>query len=83
MEYVFPEYNFDKLCKEKDNYKIFTKTITPTTIKQEKEYFIINVFHYDQTYQSLYEIIYQLYRNGKYNILSKKRIYIILAEEWE
>ena len=67
MEQVFPEYNFDELCK-----------------KEEKDYFVINLFHYDNDFYkgSLFEIVYQLYKNGKYNILSKKRIYIIL-EEWE
>ena len=76
MEDVFPHSVFDYLCKENDNYKIFTKTIKPTTIREEKKYFIINVFYYDGTYQSLYEIKYQLYKNGKYKILSKKLIYI-------
>ena len=66
MEQVFPEYNFDELCK-----------------KEEKDYFVINLFHYNIVDGSFFEIVYQLYKNGKYNILSKKRIYIILAEEWE
>ena len=57
--------------------------MTPTIIKEEKDYFVTNLFYYDVIDGSLFEIIYQLYKNGKYNILSKKRIYIILKEEWE
>ena len=85
MEQVFPEYNFDELCKKEENYQICTDTITPTIVKEEKDYFVINLFHYDNDFYkgSLFEIVYQLYKNGKYNILSKKRIYIILEEEWE
>ena len=83
MEQVFPEYNFDELCKKEENYQICTDTITPTIVKEEKDYFVINLFHYNIVDGSFFEIVYQLYRNGKYNILSKKRIYIILAEEWE
>lgn len=83
MEQVFPEYNFDELCKKEENYQICTDTITPTIVKEEKDYFVINLFHYNIVDGSFFEIVYQLYKNGKYNILSKKRIYIILAEEWE
>ena len=85
MEQVFPEYNFDELCKKEENYQICTDTITSTIVKEEKDYFVINLFHYDNDFYkgSLFEIVYQLYKNGKYNILSKKRIYIILEEEWE
>ena len=83
MEYVFPEYNFDELCKKEENYQICTDTITPTIVKEEKDYFVINLFHYNIVDGSFFEIVYQLYKNGKYNILSKKRIYIILAEGWE
>ena len=85
MEQVFPEYNFDELCKKEENYQICTDTITSTIVKEEKDYFVINLFHYDNDFYkgSLFEIVYQLYKNGKYNILSKKRIYIILEEEWK
>ena len=83
MEQVFPEYNFDELCKKEENYQICTDTITSTIVKEEKDYFVINLFHYNIVDGSFFEIVYQLYKNGKYNILSKKRIYIILAEEWE
>lgn len=83
MEQVFPEYNFDELCKKEENYQICTDTITPTIVKEEKDYFVINLFHYNIVDGSFFEIVYQLYKNGKYNILSKKRIYIILEEEWE
>lgn len=74
MEYVFPQSDFYYLCKE-PNYEIFTKTINPTTVKQEKDSFVINVFYNDATDQSLYEITYQLYKNGKYRILGKRLIY--------
>ena len=57
--------------------------MTPTIVKEEKDYFVTNLFYYNVVDGSLFEIVYQLYKNGKYNILSKKRIYIILAEEWE
>ncbi|WP_314235985.1 hypothetical protein [Capnocytophaga sputigena] len=83
MEQVFPDDNFNELCEKKGIYKIYTETMTPTIIKEEKDYFVTNLFYYDVIDGSLFEIVYQLYRNGKYNILSKKRIYIILAEEWE
>ena len=83
MEQVFPEYNFDELCKKEENYQICTDTITPTIVKEEKDYFVINLFHYNIVDGSLFEITYQLYKNGKYEIISKKRIYIILEKEWE
>ena len=83
MEQVFPDDNFNELCEKKGIYKIYTETMTPTIIKEEKDYFVTNLFYYDVIDGSLFEIVYQLYKNGKYNILSKKRIYIILAEEWE
>lgn len=74
MENVSPYSDFYYLCEE-PNYEIFTKTINPTVVKQEKDSFVINVFYNDVTDQSLYEITYQLYKNGKYRILSKKLIY--------
>jgi len=83
MEQVFPDDNFNELCEKKGIYKIYTETMTPTIIKEEKDYFVTNLFYYDVIDGSLFEIVYQLYKNGKYNILSKKRIYIILAEGWE
>ena len=83
MEYVVPDDNFNELCEKKGIYKIYTDTMTPTIIKEEKDYFVTNLFYYDVIDGSLFEIVYQLYKNGKYNILSKKRIYIILKEEWE
>ena len=83
MEYVVPDDNFNELCEKKGIYKIYTDTMTPTIIKEEKDYFVTNLFYYDVIDGSLFEIVYQLYKNGKYEILSKKRIYIILKEEWE
>ena len=83
MEYVVPNDNFNELCEKKGIYKIYTDTMTPTIVKEEKDYFVTNLFYYNVVDGSLFEIVYQLYKNGKYNILSKKRIYIILAEEWE
>ena len=83
MEQVFPDDNFNELCEKKGIYKIYTDTMTLTIIKEEKDYFVTNLFYYNVVDGSLFEIVYQLYKNGKYNILSKKRIYIILEEEWE
>ena len=83
MEQVFPDDNFNELCEKKGIYKIYTDTMTPTILKEEKDYFVTNLFYYDVIDGSLFEIVYQLYKNGKYEILSKKRIYIILEEEWE
>ena len=83
MEQVFPEYNFDELCKKGENYQICTDTITPTIVKEEKDYFVINLFHYNIVDGAFFEIVYQLYKNGKYNILNKKRIYINIEKEWE
>ena len=83
MEYVVPNDNFNELCEKKGIYKIYTDTMTPTIVKEEKDYFVTNLFYYNVVDGSLFEIVYQLYKNGKYNILSKKRIYIILAEGWE
>ena len=83
MEQVFPDDNFNELCEKKGIYKIYTDTMTPTIVKEEKDYFVTNLFYYNVVDGSLFEIVYQLYKNGKYNILSKKRIYIILAEGWE
>ena len=83
MEYVVPDDNFNELCEKKGIYKIYTDTMTPTIIKEEKDYFVTNLFYYDVIDGSLFEIVYQLYKSGKYEILSKKRIYIILKEEWE
>lgn len=73
MEYVFPHNDFYYLCKE-PNYEIFTNIINPTTVKHEKDSFVINVFYNDATDQSLYEITYRLYKNGKYRILGKRLI---------
>lgn len=73
MEYVFPHNDFYYLCEE-PNYEIFTNIINPTTVKHEKDSFVINVFYNDATDQSLYEITYRLYKNGKYRILGKRLI---------
>ena len=55
-------------------YEVYVPELRPTEVIEEKGSFIVNLF-YKISVEDLYEVVYRLFKNGHYEVLSKRLIY--------